>query len=109
MAQGLLLHLPQAGEEFDIVHDLNGVPATVGDHGLVIEVPVARAKNVDSANDGGSNDMIVIRVVRHYRNEMLLRRLDARGGGLQGSYDTLDLPIIESMHAPQARVAKDAR
>ncbi len=70
----------------------------------MIEVPVACAKNVGSASDGGSNDMVVIRIVRPDWKKILLPRLDARGGGLQGRYDALDLPVIESMHTVQARV-----
>ena len=56
----------------------DSVPATIGDHGRVIKVPVARTENVCSASDGGSNDRIIVPVVRHYWNQILFPRLHTR-------------------------------
>jgi len=74
----------------------------------MIEMPVPRAENVRPPSDGGSNNVVVVRVVRHNANNVLLPRFNACGSGLKVCHGTLDPLVIQPVHAFQTRIAERA-
>ena len=96
----------QAREEFDIVHDLNGVLAAVGNGGFVIEVAVSRAQDVGATDDGGGDNVVIVRIMRDHAKHVPLGRFNADGGGPEECYGSFYLLVIEPVHGPQSRVAE---
>ncbi|MGD0897757.1 MAG: hypothetical protein ABR915_07955 [Thermoguttaceae bacterium] len=98
--------LPQPFKQFDIVHDFNGMLPTVGDDGFMVEVSVPRAENIGPGDDSRCNDMVIVRVVRHYPNNVLLPHFYACSNGLKDCDSALNLPVVKPMNAPQPGIAK---